>query len=461
MDETTASLPLGPMSRQEGDSVLALAIAWSSDPERTGEVALFPRDDRETRVLGRGETEGPRVIFHRQRPGSITAEKPLEGAALSRRQLTFRVRPEGLHVERVGRCPMRVNGNELDRALVVPGDVVTCVGQLVLVCITRPSGALPACEFFPRSAMPAFGKADELGIVGESQETWALRDRLAFAGTLDGHVLVVGESGSGKELAARAVHMLSHRRSKRFLARNAATLPPGLVDAELFGNVKNYPNPGMPERPGLVGEADGGTLFLDEVGELPQELQAHLLRMLDRGGEYQRLGEAKTLRANVRFVGATNRSMDTLKHDLLARFSVRVEVPPLSLRREDVPLLARHLVAKLEAENPALAKRIAAKPLSAALVEDLVRRDPPGNVRGIETMIVESFAPRGPRAADPTPPPRAVAPPPVPSAVVPTEEEVRAAIAKHGREGREASRALGLGSRYDLLRLMKRYGIEP
>src|SRR6185369_7117992 len=118
------------------------------------------------------------------------------------------------------------------------------------------------------------------------------------------------------------------------------------VDAELFGNVKNYPNPGTPEREGLIGEADGSTLFLDEIGELPVHMQAHLLRVLDRGGEYQRLGDSRAQRADLRVVAATNRPLDALKHDFLARLTLRLEIPSLDERRDDIPLLARHLLRR-------------------------------------------------------------------------------------------------------------------
>src|SRR5262249_46286359 len=152
-----------------------------------------------------------------------------------------------------------------------------------------------------------FGRADADGFVGESPAAWDLRDRLAFIGPQAGHVLLVGESGVGKELAARALHARSRRSRRPLVSRNAATLPEALIDAELFGHARDYPNAGMPERAGLVGEADGGTLFLDEIGELPEARQAHLLRLLD-GGEYQRLGDPRVRRADVRFIAATNRA---------------------------------------------------------------------------------------------------------------------------------------------------------
>src|SRR5690606_5383103 len=104
------------------------------------------------------------------------------------------------------------------------------------------------------------------GIVGESPAAWALRDELAFVAARDLHVLLHGATGTGKELAARAIHGLGRSAGREMIARNAATLPAGIADAELFGNAKDYPNPGMRERPGLVGAADGSTLFLDELG---------------------------------------------------------------------------------------------------------------------------------------------------------------------------------------------------
>ena len=174
---------------------------------------------------------------------------------------------------------------------------------------------------------------------------------MAFAAQAASHVLITGASGVGKELAARAVHALSARADGPWVSRNAATLPDGLADAEFFGNAANYPNPGMPERPGLVGEAAGGTLFLDEIGELSEPLQAKLLRVAD-AGEYQRLGEATPRHADFVLVGATNRDPSSLKHDLAARFPVRLHVPGLAERREDIPLIAEALLQRAVAKMP-------------------------------------------------------------------------------------------------------------
>src|SRR5262249_47887878 len=159
-----------------------------------------------------------------------------------------------------------------------------------------------------------------------------------------------------------------------------------LLDAELFGHAKNYPNQGMPERLGLIGEADGGTLFLDEFAELPQAHQAHLLRVLD-AGEYQRLGEGRRRTSFFRLIAATNRDPASLKHDVLARLILRIETPRLDECRDDIPLLARHLLRTMASSDSILATRffVDARPsgeprMSADLVRVLLTHAYTANV---------------------------------------------------------------------------------
>ncbi len=294
----------------------------------------------------------------------------------------------------VGRCPLLVDGKGVDSAVVVPGDTLVLHDLLVLLVVSRR----PAWFLERRHATGdsrGFGAPDAHGIVGESPAIWELRASLTFAAQSREHVLVCGESGAGKELAAQAVHTLSSRRGRPFVTRNAATLPEGLVDAELFGNARGYPYAGMGERPGLIGEADGGTLFLDEIGEMRHDLQAHLLRVMDRGGEYQRLGEARPRRADVRLVAATNRPSPALKHDFTARFPVRVRVPGLNERPEDIPLLVLHVLAQWRARPGwalcALfekdAKGPAAPRVNQALVEALIQHEYTHHVRELESVL--------------------------------------------------------------------------
>ncbi|MCC6555665.1 MAG: sigma-54-dependent Fis family transcriptional regulator, partial [Polyangiaceae bacterium] len=297
---------------------------------------------------------------------------------------------------------------------------------------------------------------------------WALRERLAFVGPREPHVLVLGESGVGTELVARAIHALSQRRARPLVSRNAATLPAGLIDAELFGNVKSYPQAGMPARPGLIGEADGGVLFLDEIGELPLDLQAHLLRVLDARGEYQRLGEPGRRTADLRLVGATNRAPDELRSDLLARMSLRLSIPGLNERREDVPLLARHLLRRIAERDAAIRRRFFTEgPLeprvAPALVRALLAHRYTTHVREVEAILWQSLATSERDTLELTDAVSRlldVAREPAPAPVEISREVLDAALARHGGVRERVWRELGLPNRYVLKRLLKKHGLQ-
>jgi two-component system nitrogen regulation response regulator GlnG/two-component system response regulator HydG len=445
-----------------GDEALALVIAWSaSEPARVGEVA-FLEPPGSVRRFGRGAPPagGGWLRFGRQRPGAFEPTGPVEGPAISREQLRIQVRDGSLLITRAGRCPMLVKGQMIDRAVLGPGETILLKGQLLLLCVARPV-SMPPLRDFEAGALGPFGGPDSLGVLGESPAAFHLRDAIAFVASAEGHVLVSGASGSGKELVARAVHALSRRAGGPFVARNAATLPPGLVDAELFGSARNYPHPGLPERPGLIGQAQGGTLFLDEIGELSHELQAHFLRVLD-AGEYHRLGEAVGRRADVRLVAATNRAPEELKHDLLARLLLRLDVPDLNDRREDVPLLARHLLRRARVQSPSVGDRFFAgdEPrVDVELVDHLIRHPYTTHVRELERLLWRAMttSPGGviTRPAEPQERPTTPA-----RDVAPTAEEILRAVEEHGGNLASAARALGLPSRYALYRLLRRHGIE-
>jgi DNA-binding NtrC family response regulator len=410
---------------------------------------------------------------------------PLEGARISRVQLELSPAPGGaLAVRSVGRCALLLNGEKATEGLVRPGDTVTLRNTLVLLVTRRRAPFLPLRAYADAQPFP-FGEADAHGIVGESPAAWALRDELAFAAQARAHVLVQGESGVGKELAARALHVLSDRSGGAFVARNAATFPEGLIDAELFGTAKGYPNAGTPERPGLIAEADGGTLFLDEVGELPPHLQAHLLRVLDRDGQYQRLGETRDRRSDLRLVAATNRPIDALKHDFAARLAVRVNVPGLGERAGDIPLLLRHLLGHAARTTPLVAERyferrdgaLAEPRIDPALIEALLRHRFTHHLRELERLMWIALATSpepflaltpelrrelrlAPAAAEPTSPEeasaaRAMGPEGVGRA------RIEAALAEALGNVTDAARRLGLKNRFALYRLMKRHGIVP
>jgi transcriptional regulator with AAA-type ATPase domain len=472
--KTVPTADAGPLSRlphQEAEATFICIAASADEGDRQGEVALVAEHDR-PQVLGREDDpdDRDRLRFFRHRPGTITPTSPLTAAGISRLQLVFRRQGSGqLTVHNAGQCPLMVNGESCDNAPIYPGDLLYLRRQLLLLCVQRPA-ALPPLRHFERAWMGVFGQADRLGLVGESFAAWRMRDALAFIAKTELHALILGASGTGKELAARGIHLLSRRASGPFVARNAATLPPGLIASELFGNLRNYPNPGMPERPGLVGEADGGTLFLDEIGELPTEQQAALLRVLDNG-EYQRLGEARTRRSTFRLLGATNRAQSSLKHDLAARLTARLEMASLAERREDIPLLLSHLLRRAAESNPATAGRFVSPSgngpssvrIEAALVEYALRADWPTNTRDLDALLWKAIAestddalalPMSLRVAAPVARPAEVKAP----AIEPDADAIRDALGKNEGNVARAAAALGL-SRYALYRLMKKHGI--
>lgn len=460
--------------------VLALTIVWSlAEPGRVGETALLPRDGV-IQILGRGEGRGgevdERVAFFRQRPGRIEPRPPLQGKGISRRQLRLRTRGDEVVFERLGRCPLLYNGVAADSGVLRAGDTLTLRNQLVLLCGKRPL-MMPAHDAGADAAevglaVVPFGEPDADGLVGESPVVWELRAQLPFVALRAGHVLVRGPSGSGKELVSRAIHRNSSRGARPIVARNAATFPSGLIDAELFGNIRDYPNAGMRERRGLIGEADGSTLFLDEIGELSGEMQAHLLRVLDSDGSYQRLGEDRPRQVDMRLVAATNRDLEQLRPEFLARLTLRVNIPGLNERREDVPLLCRFLLRRAAAQDPDLGRRLfkegdieGGEPrIDPMLMERLVRHDYEQHVRELEGFLWGAMTrSRGKHLAltaeleDELSFPSRVTQEPVAL----TPEVIQEALDRHRGQQARVCKELGLRNRHVLYRLIKKHGLDP
>ena len=448
-----------------GDQVWALVLAWCADaPERVGEVALL--DGRSARwVLGRGDAplsdpRSKRATFVRQRPGGNDPGGALTAPDLSRQQLSFVVAGDALTVQLLGRRPLLLDGVATDHAAVGPGAILSVGSACTLLVEQRPA-VLPVPRAEPAAWFP-FGQVDAWGMIGESPTAWALRDQLALVAQLDAHTLVAGPTGAGKELAARALHAASARALGPFIARNAVTLPPGIVDAELFGNAKNYPHHGLPQRPGLVGAAHGGVLFLDEIGELPESSQTHLLRVLDQGGEYTPLGDSRPRRSDFRLIGATNHDEAALRLDFHNRFRVRLAVPALDARRADVPLLLRAVLERARAEVPFAERFFDPHPrLAPAFLVDLLTRRFEGNFRELEAVVWGAIlAATGDTLGgevDPRFTTRAARP--APRAATDGERIREALHLAHGNLT-EAARSLGLSSRFALYRRIRQLGLE-
>ena len=235
------------------------------------------------------------------------------------------------------------------------------------------------------------GATSDVGLVPEilgqataMQEVFRAIGRLSQSSAT---VMITGESGTGKELVARAVHRHSPRSDKPFIAINTAAIPKDLLESELFGHERGAFTGAAAQRRGRFEQAEGGTLFLDEIGDMPAELQTRLLRVLS-DGNYYRVGGHSPIKANVRIIAATHQNLETrvkenlFREDLFHRLNViRVRLPSLRERREDIPILARHFLQKSAQDLGVEAKRF-----SDAALKHLASLDFPGNVRQLENI---------------------------------------------------------------------------
>jgi DNA-binding NtrC family response regulator len=323
------------------------------------------------------------------------------------------------------------------------GDIPTSVRAMkagALDFLTKPyddDDLLAAVRRAVSRRLPArlTGRAARIaGLVGESETLQAVLRQIELVADTDATVLVTGESGTGKELVARAIHERSRRRNAPLVRVNCGAIPESLFESELFGSVKGAFTGALNDRTGRFEAAQGGTLMLDEIGEVPLAMQPKLLHVI-QDKEFERVGETRSRKIDVRIVAATNRDLAAeveagrFRGDLFYRLNVfPIENPPLRDRREDIPLLAEHFIHES-------ARRLhrEPKPLPEAALRVLMTRDWPGNIRELENVIERAvilardgllwFEP-GPLAATP--------PPPSPSSSLPSLS--RAAIEKHQRD---------------------------
>ena len=229
-------------------------------------------------------------------------------------------------------------------------------------------------------------------IVGKSDSLQKIFDLVQKVADTNANVLIQGESGTGKELIARAIHLNSSRSSNPFLAVNCGALPESLLESELFGHTKGSFTGAIADKKGLFRSASGGTLFLDEIGEMPVTLQVKLLRALQEH-EVTPVGTAKPVKFDARILAATNKNLEEevkagrFREDLFYRLNViEMSIPALRQRREDIPLLVKHFVAKCARNQNA-----PEKPVSREAVSALVNYDWPGNVRELENAIERAY----------------------------------------------------------------------
>jgi PAS domain S-box-containing protein len=308
-------------------------------------------------------------------------------------------------------------------------------------------------------------------IIGKSEAFQKIFAILPDVAASESTVLIEGPSGSGKELIARAIHNLSPRRKHPYVVVNCGTLPHNLFESELFGYRKGAFTDAKTDKPGLITKAEGGTLFLDEIGDLPGETQVKLLRLLQER-EYHPLGGMKTLKADVRVVAATNRDLSSqvskgkFRDDLYFRLAVvRLSIPPLSDRRQDIPFLVDHFIQRFNARR---GKRI--QGVTPDVMEILMRHPLPGNVRELENIIEYAFAFCHNGLIDLRHLPDDLQPPgereepvaePIPKPLLEKSEEeaIRRVLSRHRGNRAKTAEELGI-SRTTLWRKMKRHGID-
>jgi DNA-binding NtrC family response regulator len=241
--------------------------------------------------------------------------------------------------------------------------------------------------------------SNDTTLIGDSAASQTIREDIAFAARADAKVLVTGETGVGKDLVARLIHDGSRRRLAPMASINCAGLPDTLLESELFGHVRGSFTDAWRDKPGLLESASNGTVFLDEVGEMSARMQAVLLRFLETG-ELQRVGADRVhAKANVRVIAATNRDLTAemqagrFREDLYYRLNVvRIHVPPLRERRDDIALLVQHYLAFYSARHGT-----ALRTLTGDAIAELVALDWPGNVRQVknaaERLVLKSASP--------------------------------------------------------------------
>jgi PAS domain S-box-containing protein len=225
-------------------------------------------------------------------------------------------------------------------------------------------------------------------IISKNKQMKEIFDILPYISESDSTVLIEGKSGTGKELFARAIHNLSPRRKGPFVAVNCAALPDTLLESELFGYVKGAFTNAIKDKPGRFALAEGGTILLDEIGDMPKALQVKLLRVLEQK-EYEPLGSVATVKSNVRIIASTNRDIaaevgySNFREDLFYRLNVvKLTLPELKERREDIPLLVNHFADKFSKQM--------GKPVSSVtdrMLDILMRYDFPGNIRELENIV--------------------------------------------------------------------------
>jgi two-component system response regulator PilR (NtrC family) len=288
-----------------------------------------------------------------------------------------------------------------DSACFIDAGVFGCLGPASSAEEIRETlaAAITKSAKLRQNRVEAVAEAWRSHLVGTSEAIEKVAHIMRLVASRRSTVLIGGETGTGKEVAARAIHMASDRAKRPFVAVNCGAIPENLIEAELFGHAKGAFTGAVGSRSGRFEQAEGGTIFLDEIGDLPFELQAKLLRVLQER-EIHRLGGSDTVKINVRVIAATNADLPALiaqrrfREDLYYRLNVvPVHMPPLRERLSDIPLLVNHFIRKI-----CSVEGISPKQVSPATLDALRAYHWPGNVRQLENVMEHAVVMSGEEA---------------------------------------------------------------
>ncbi|MFO0750179.1 MAG: sigma 54-interacting transcriptional regulator [Myxococcota bacterium] len=421
-------------------------IAWSMrDPSRLGESCVFP-EEQQARIIGRGRGEpsdgAARAEFIPRRPGFSGAAAPLDGATLSRRHVRVTRVGDALNVTNMGRSTMALDGEPVARCELVESCTLLLAQEMLFLCDRRPTD-------FGRVQKGQgdfdFGRADPQGLVGETAEFWALRDRIRFAAGTSAGVLVTGSAGSGRESVGRAIHKLSPSRQNPIVAIDGSSLRSDDLE-------------------GLLRREDHPTLLIDELSDVGFELQPTLARYAAR------IATRPPPRGQL--LATTTKNADKIRPSLANRFPLTVRVPDLEERRADIPLIARDMLHHMAREQPEIGHRYfegwdetepgKGEPrLSPLLMIRLLVHEWAGNVRELSSVLWRIVLSSPSTFLDVTPDvepllglPRGTEP------GVLEPQAIRDALRHTNGKVAAAARHLGLKSRFQLYRLMEKYDIK-